>query len=175
MRAFRHRIRAFRRHTRPGRGLGYGNAAGLEIARLAAIRRRARNYKNSGNEAKKYLKTKDITFLMLQIARPLHANRHKSELERSEIGAFFAKRSEAGKAGLGERQLRDQAVLRRRMRPTLRLLEDELRDRIISEAREVVCELGFEIHNVPVLDLLAEHGAKVDKDDCNARLTPRPH
>ena len=59
----KHRIRAFRRHTRPGRGLGYGNAARLEIARLAAIRRRARNYKNSGNEAKKYLKTKDITFL----------------------------------------------------------------------------------------------------------------
>ena len=58
------------------------------------------------------------------------------------------------------------------MRPTLRLLEDELRDRIISEAREVVCELGLEIHNGPVLDLLAGHGAKVDKAACNALLTP---
>ena len=58
------------------------------------------------------------------------------------------------------------------MRPTLRLLEDELRDRIISEAREVLCELGFEIHNGPVQDLLGEHGAKVDQGECNARLTP---
>ena len=47
-----------------------------------------------------------------------------------------------------------------------------MRDQIIAEAREVVCELGFEIHNGPVLDLLAAHGAKVDQDDCNARLTP---
>ncbi|MGD0126807.1 MAG: trimethylamine methyltransferase family protein [Terriglobia bacterium] len=57
------------------------------------------------------------------------------------------------------------------MRPTLRLLEDGLRDQIISEAREVVCKLGFEIHNGPVLDLLAGHGAQVDKPNCNARLT----
>jgi len=37
---------------------------------------------------------------MLQIARLLHANQHKSELERSEIGTLCAKQSEAGKAGL---------------------------------------------------------------------------
>jgi trimethylamine--corrinoid protein Co-methyltransferase len=57
------------------------------------------------------------------------------------------------------------------MRPILRLLEDQLIDRIIAEAREVVCKLGFEIHNKPVLDMLAEHGAPVDEDNCNARLT----
>ena len=33
----------------------------MEIARLAKVRRRARKYKNSGNEANKSLKTKDIT------------------------------------------------------------------------------------------------------------------
>jgi trimethylamine--corrinoid protein Co-methyltransferase len=57
------------------------------------------------------------------------------------------------------------------MRPILRLLEDELIDRIIAEAREVLCKLGFEIHNKPLLALLAEHGAHVDEDNCNARLT----
>jgi trimethylamine---corrinoid protein Co-methyltransferase len=57
------------------------------------------------------------------------------------------------------------------MRPILKLLEDDLRDRIIAEAREVVCKLGFEIHNKPVLAMLAEHGAQVDEDKFNARLT----
>jgi trimethylamine--corrinoid protein Co-methyltransferase len=57
------------------------------------------------------------------------------------------------------------------MRPTLRLLEDELIDRIITEAREVVCRLGFEIHNKTVLTLLADHGAQVDEDHWTARLT----
>jgi trimethylamine--corrinoid protein Co-methyltransferase len=57
------------------------------------------------------------------------------------------------------------------MRPILRLLEDELIDRIIGEAREVLCKLGLEIHNKPVLELLAEHGAEVDEDHWNARLT----
>ena len=57
------------------------------------------------------------------------------------------------------------------MRPILRLLEDELIDRIIAEAREVVCKLGLEIHNKPVLAMLADHGAQVDEDNCTARLT----
>jgi trimethylamine--corrinoid protein Co-methyltransferase len=57
------------------------------------------------------------------------------------------------------------------MRPILRLLEDELIDRIIAEAREIVCKLGLEIHNKPVLTLLADHGAQVDEGNWNARLT----
>jgi hypothetical protein len=39
------------------------NAAGFEIARLAEVQRRSRKHKNRGNEAKKWLKTKGITFL----------------------------------------------------------------------------------------------------------------
>ena len=50
------------------------------------------------------------------------------------------------------------------MRPVTRLLRDELRDRIIAEAREVLCKLGVEIHNEPVLSMLADHGAKVDEE-----------
>jgi len=40
-----------------------GNVAGFGIARRAEIGRRAREYKNSGNEAKKYLKIKGNGFL----------------------------------------------------------------------------------------------------------------
>jgi len=57
------------------------------------------------------------------------------------------------------------------MRPTLRLLQQELIDRIIAEAREVLGKLGVEIHNKAVLSLLADHGADVDASTCNARLT----
>jgi len=57
------------------------------------------------------------------------------------------------------------------MRPILSLLEDELIDRIIAEARELLWKLGFEIHNKPVLNLLADHGAEVDEANWNARLT----
>jgi trimethylamine--corrinoid protein Co-methyltransferase len=48
------------------------------------------------------------------------------------------------------------------MRPTVRFLRDELIDRIIDEAREILCELGVEIHNRRAIDLLASHGARVD-------------
>lgn len=57
------------------------------------------------------------------------------------------------------------------MRPVTRLLRDELIDRIIAEAREVMCKLGIEIHNKTVLSLLADHGARVDDDTCCARFT----
>ena len=57
------------------------------------------------------------------------------------------------------------------MRPTLRLLQDGLMERIIAEAREVLCKLGVEIHNRSVLDLLGDHGAEVDVEKQNARLT----
>jgi trimethylamine--corrinoid protein Co-methyltransferase len=57
------------------------------------------------------------------------------------------------------------------MRPILRLLKDDLIDRIIAEAREVLCRLGVEIHNESVLTLLADHGAEVDRNTTIARLT----
>lgn len=48
------------------------------------------------------------------------------------------------------------------MRPTVRFLNDELIDKIVDEAREILCELGVEIHNSRAIDLLASHGARVD-------------
>ncbi len=40
-----------------------GDVAGTEIARLGETRGTAREFKNTGNKAKKWLKTKHITFL----------------------------------------------------------------------------------------------------------------
>ncbi|MCW5978598.1 MAG: trimethylamine methyltransferase family protein [Bryobacteraceae bacterium] len=57
------------------------------------------------------------------------------------------------------------------MRPTLRLLEDELIDRIVAEARAVLATLGVEIHNAWALRLLADHGARVDEPNRRAYLT----
>ncbi|MGD0485242.1 MAG: trimethylamine methyltransferase family protein, partial [Gemmatimonadales bacterium] len=48
------------------------------------------------------------------------------------------------------------------MRPVLKFLGDELVGRIVAEARAVLREVGVEIHNPPVLALLADHGARVD-------------
>ena len=57
------------------------------------------------------------------------------------------------------------------MRPIYRLLQDELIEKIIAEAREVLCKLGVEIHNKLVLGMLADHGAEVDEEKWNACLT----
>ena len=48
------------------------------------------------------------------------------------------------------------------MRPTVRFLTDDLIDRIIAEARDVLCRLGVEINNSSVVELLGDHGAGVD-------------
>ena len=48
------------------------------------------------------------------------------------------------------------------MRPTLRLLEDELIGRIVDEARDLLDSLGIEVHEPKVLELLAAHGARAD-------------
>lgn len=57
------------------------------------------------------------------------------------------------------------------MRPIVRFLSDELIERIISEAREVLCKLGVEIHNENILSMLADHGAKVELEKCRVLLT----
>ena len=49
------------------------------------------------------------------------------------------------------------------MRPTVRFLTDELRDRIIDEARELLTGLGMEIHSDRALALLGDHGARIQE------------
>ena len=48
------------------------------------------------------------------------------------------------------------------MRPVVRFLADSLIERIISEARTLLCHLGLEIHNDGILSMLSDHGARVD-------------
>jgi trimethylamine--corrinoid protein Co-methyltransferase len=48
------------------------------------------------------------------------------------------------------------------MRPKLRFLEDNLIEKILSESRQLLCELGVQIHNREVLQLLGDNGARVD-------------
>jgi trimethylamine--corrinoid protein Co-methyltransferase len=57
------------------------------------------------------------------------------------------------------------------MRPSLRLLDNTLLERIVAEARDILCTLGVEIHNPGVLDMLADSGATVDCAAARARLT----
>jgi trimethylamine--corrinoid protein Co-methyltransferase len=56
------------------------------------------------------------------------------------------------------------------MRPTLRLLDDALKERIVAEARDVLDRLGVEVHNDQVLALLGDHGAAVDQKTRRVRL-----
>lgn len=48
------------------------------------------------------------------------------------------------------------------MRPYLKLLNHSLIEQILSEAKEVLCKLGVEIHNKVILDMLSDNGAKID-------------
>ncbi|MFC1499660.1 trimethylamine methyltransferase family protein [Candidatus Zixiibacteriota bacterium] len=57
------------------------------------------------------------------------------------------------------------------MRPQLRFLELELIERIISEARDILHTLGMEIHNQQALELLSDHGARVDIGSHHAWFT----
>ena len=57
------------------------------------------------------------------------------------------------------------------MRPRLRLLDDTLIRRIVDEAREILCQLGVEIHNRSVMDMLSDHGADVNLGAWHVRLT----
>ncbi len=49
------------------------------------------------------------------------------------------------------------------MRPKLRFLSDELIEQIISEARDLLCNFGIEIHNENGVKLLTDFGARFDK------------
>ena len=56
------------------------------------------------------------------------------------------------------------------MRPILTLLETPLIERILAEACDLLATLGVEIHNPPLLDLLHQHGARIDSESSRAFL-----
>jgi trimethylamine--corrinoid protein Co-methyltransferase len=57
------------------------------------------------------------------------------------------------------------------MRPTIRFLDDSLITQIVSEATNILCTLGVEIHNNSVLSMLFDHGAKVDMSTRHVTFT----
>lgn len=57
------------------------------------------------------------------------------------------------------------------MRPTVKFLSDELIQQIISEATDILCTLGVEIHNKKVLAMLSDSGCTVDMEKSHAVLT----
>lgn len=57
------------------------------------------------------------------------------------------------------------------MRPTIRFLSDELIQKIISEAIDILCTLGVEIHNEKILNMLSDCGCKVDIEKNHVILT----
>ena len=57
------------------------------------------------------------------------------------------------------------------MRPTIRFLTDELIEKIVFEATEILCTLGIEIHNKTVLTMLSDCGCRIDTEEHRAVLT----
>ncbi len=58
------------------------------------------------------------------------------------------------------------------MRPSVKFLSDELLEKIVAEAEELLCTLGVELQNPRALTLLADHGAKVEKEKSRVIFTP---
>jgi trimethylamine--corrinoid protein Co-methyltransferase len=57
------------------------------------------------------------------------------------------------------------------MKPLFKLLDEDLAERIISEAKLVLAEVGMDIAVDETKQLLAEHGADVDGSDGRVRIT----
>ena len=58
------------------------------------------------------------------------------------------------------------------MRPSVRFLDQNLIERIIAEARDLLFKLGVQISNPGVLSLLGDHGARVDQATQRVFFTP---
>jgi trimethylamine--corrinoid protein Co-methyltransferase len=57
------------------------------------------------------------------------------------------------------------------VRPTLRFLGDDGIERIVGEARDLLCRIGVEIHDEGARNLLGDHGAQVDLSSLRVRFT----
>jgi trimethylamine--corrinoid protein Co-methyltransferase len=58
------------------------------------------------------------------------------------------------------------------VRPSLRFLSDELIERIVGEARDLLESLGVEINNEEILSRLSDHGARIEAGEKRAFLPP---
>jgi trimethylamine--corrinoid protein Co-methyltransferase len=58
------------------------------------------------------------------------------------------------------------------VRPTVTFLSSELKEKIVSEARDILCRLGITIHNDHLLNVLSDFGGKVDQKKSHIIFTP---
>ena len=56
------------------------------------------------------------------------------------------------------------------MQPRFQQLDDDLAERIITEAKTVLAEVGADINDEQTRSLLADHGAGVDGADGRVRI-----
>ncbi len=57
------------------------------------------------------------------------------------------------------------------IRPVTHFLDNNLVEKIISEARDILCNLGITLHNKEVLEVLSGNGATVDQDKFHVLFT----
>lgn len=57
------------------------------------------------------------------------------------------------------------------MRPKVRFLDDTLIEKIISEAKQILCILGVKIHNDEILKMLSDFGLKIDMKNYHVNFT----
>jgi trimethylamine--corrinoid protein Co-methyltransferase len=57
------------------------------------------------------------------------------------------------------------------IRPVTHFLDNNLIEKIISEARDLLCKLGITLHNKDILEVLSGHGATVDPDKFHVLFT----
>ncbi|TSA25540.1 MAG: hypothetical protein D4R67_09810 [Bacteroidetes bacterium] len=57
------------------------------------------------------------------------------------------------------------------IRPVIYFLENNLIEKILSEARDLLCKLGITLHNREVLELLSGYGATIDQDKYHVLFT----
>jgi len=56
------------------------------------------------------------------------------------------------------------------MRPTIKILEEELKEKVVNEAMEILEEIGFFVENEDAIEILKYAGIAVDKKTRNAKI-----
>ena len=59
------------------------------------------------------------------------------------------------------------------MRPVLTFLNDELKTKVVDEAKSILCEMGMQIQNRNALTLLADHGNHIDEKKMHVWFTEK--
>ena len=59
------------------------------------------------------------------------------------------------------------------MRPLLTFLNDDLKTKVVDEAKSILCEMGMQIQNRNALALLADHGNRIDDKKMHVWFTEK--